>query len=369
MHAHRLYIYRRYAVKTVVGLILSFCQSAGAQGPGGFGGGILLLSPSATANGMGNGFVAASTEASALYYNPAALARTGRLALEGNTFKLFEESDDFRFHHISGAVQTGWLTGLWLGAAYERLNLGEEVVTSETDPMPIGIFKPYEWTLTFAAAAKINQHARCGVGFRYYRGVLAPKVSNTTQKGDGTGSTYTFSFGLLYDGLLPSAHLSWQRRTKPLLWGKRIHQGLAPGFSLGVALTNLGPEIKYFDADLGHQLPRILRLGLAWNFLESSVLDMAATGEIAKTWLDRNDRRPNSITFASGLELDILDLAAVRYGHYWDNDEHMESNYNTWGFSVGPPGLRFSYAKINPESPYFAERSIFGVAMALDKLP
>ncbi len=97
-------ICRRSAVKAVAiaSLLFLLCQPAGAQGPGGFSGGVLLLSPSATASGMGNGFVAASTEASALYYNPAALTRAGWLAIEENTFKLFKELDEFRFHHAKG---------------------------------------------------------------------------------------------------------------------------------------------------------------------------------------------------------------------------------------------------------------------------
>jgi hypothetical protein len=107
-------------------ILLLLAASASAQGPGSRLNTLpfLLFSPSAAANGMGGGFVAAATEASAIYYNPAALTRAGRVALEGNTFDWLQ---DLPYRHFSGAMQV--FDGLWLGSAYTRLSLGEQIIT------------------------------------------------------------------------------------------------------------------------------------------------------------------------------------------------------------------------------------------------
>jgi hypothetical protein len=124
MNAKRLQNGRLIFNFFMTGMVVMLCQSAGAQGRITHALPFLLFSPSAAANGMGGGFVAAATEASAIYYNPAALTRAGRVAIEGNTFKWLL---DLPYHHVSGAAQL--FDGLWLGSAYTRLSLGEQIIT------------------------------------------------------------------------------------------------------------------------------------------------------------------------------------------------------------------------------------------------
>jgi hypothetical protein len=105
----------------------SLYLTAHAQGPGSYVLPFLIFSPSAVANGMGGGSVAASTEASAIYYNPAALTRLGGVALAGNVFKLFPDFPDnnARYHHFAGALQS---RQLWFGIAHTRLGYGKQIV-------------------------------------------------------------------------------------------------------------------------------------------------------------------------------------------------------------------------------------------------
>jgi hypothetical protein len=311
----------------------------------------LLFSPSAAANGMGGGFVAAATEASAIHYNPAALTRLGRVALEGNTFDWLL---DLPYRHFSGAMQL--FDGLWLGSAYTRLSLGEQTITGEEGPEPIGIFESYQWALSFAAATRLGPHASLGAGFKYARSILV--------LGDnGTASTYAFDLGFAYDGFLPQAHLSWQNEKRSWPWQRWVHRGLPPGFSLGVALANLGPGISYSDGGESEPLPRALRIGLAWNILESNEISLVATGEFDRLLFDTSGDK-NAL--AGGLELNLLDLGAIRLGRYRDIAFAMR-DYNTFGFSIGPPGLRFSYAKTSAEGYVMFRR--YSIAMVLDKWP
>jgi hypothetical protein len=332
-------------------LLLLLAAHAGAQGwrPNTLP--FLLFSPSAAANGMGGGFVAAATEASAIHYNPAALTRLGRVAIEGNTFDWLL---DLPYRHVSVAMQL--FDNLWLGSAYTRLSLGEQIITGEEGPEPIDIFESYQWALSFATAARLGQHASLGAGFKYARSVLAPGE-------DGTASTCAFDLGFAYDGFLPQAHLSWQNGERAWPWQRWVHRGLPPGFSFGVALANLGPEFSYGDGGQNRPLPRVLRIGLAWNILESNEIGLVATGEFAKLLVDTNG---DDNALAGGLELSLLSLGAVRLGRYRDIALAMR-DYNTFGFSIGPPGLRFSYAKASSEGYVTFKR--YSLSIVLDKWP
>jgi hypothetical protein len=334
-------------------ILALLAANASAQGPGSRLNTLpfLLFSPSAAANGMGGGFVAATTEASAIYYNPAALTRLGRVAIEGNTFKWLQ---DLPYRHLSGAVQV--FDNVWLGSAYTRLSLGEQIITGEEGPEPIDIFESYQWALSFAAAARLGPHASLGAGFKYARSVLAPGD-------DGTASTFAFDLGFAYDGLLPRAYFSWQDEKRSWPWQSWVHRGLPPGFSFGVALANLGPGISYSEGGESEPLPRALRIGLAWNILESNEIGLIATGEFARLLFDTAGDKD---ALAGGLELNLLSLGAVRLGRYRDIVFAMR-DYNTFGFSIGPPGLRFSYAKTASEG--YATFKRYSLAIVLERWP
>ena len=353
-------------------------QSSGAQ--------FLLLSPSAVANGFGTGLVAASTEASAVYYNPAALSRLGQIALEGNTFKLLPEfKNDVRYSHLAGAVRSGARGNFWLGAAYTRLSLGEQIITGEESPTAIGKFEPYESAFTLAAAVKLGQHARLGTAFKLVRVNLAPPNNGR----DGDASAWAVDFGFLYDGFLRSAHVSRAILNQPLPWQKWANNKLPPGFSLGVALANIGTKLKFIDATQTDPLPQNLRVGLAWNLIDTDVLGLVATGEFNKillksrstgsadgvinsvftSWSDQSLRDEFSeAIYTGGVEASFLQLAAIRCGRHWDGSQTF--GFNTFGYSIGPPAVRFSVARFSPfKSSFFEAWRIYSVSLGVSQLP
>jgi hypothetical protein len=180
---------------------------------------------------------------------------------------------------------------------------------------------------------------------------------------NGTASTYAIDLGFAYDGFLPQAHISWQNGNRSWPWQSWVHRGLPPGFSAGVALANLGPELSYGDGGQSLPMPRDLRIGLAWNILESNEIGLVATGEFAKLLFDTNG---DDNAFAGGLELSLLSFGAIRFGRYRDVVWAMR-DYNTFGFSIGPPGLRFSYAKTASEG--YATFKRYSLSIVLDKWP
>ena len=347
-----------------------------------------MNSPSAVAYGMGGGLVSGSTEASAIIYNPAALTRTGRLALEGNTFKLFPQlTDDLRYSHIAGAFQIPSTNRFWFGAAYAYVNLGEQTITGENDPTPLGVFKIYERAFSIAAATKFGQHLRFGMSFKYLRSELAPQLSNTAEITDGRTSAFAVDFGILYDGFLPQAHFSRQFLSEPLFWRKWAHKGLAPGFSLGVTLANLEIKSKLGGEDFDNLLPHMLRLGVTWNVFDSDVIGVMITGERTTIYLEPfqsstdpvfralfPNRTPNATFNNVGCEINLFYIAAVRFGFPGNNADGSE--YSRVGVSIGPPGLRFSYGGDDTSTGSFIffgpkpkPTKVYSLSLVLDKLP
>ena len=161
----------------------------------------------------------------------------------------------------------------------------------------------------------------------------------------------------------------------------------------------VNPEIAGAATD--DYLLKKLRIGLAWNFFESNAIGLVAAGEVTKPLNEIADRcngtfvgdsDENELTFAAGLEVNLLRLAAIRIGRHWGDISLRPSNsdggflripisgrscrseydisYTTIGFSIGPPDLRFSYAKIlYDDNTILRDRQIYTAATVLDKLP
>jgi len=360
-----------------------------------------MISPSAVANGMGGGFVAASTEVSAIHYNPAALTRLGQVAIEGNTFKVFPniKNDDAHYYYIAGAIQINWLNQLWLGLAYTRLGLGTFTVADIDRPDPIAVADPRDWAISLAAAKKLGQHARFGIGFKYIRSIdvllETSPVFPYFEFSSTPASTYAFDFGFLYEGFLPMVHFSHTSKHRPPPWEKWSSNRLPPGLSLGVALANIGPKIEYrsrytsISRQSSNPLPQNLRIGLLWNVYDSDDISLFATGQFTKILIKEQDRRGHfdpalkalftawsdqstrdefgEAIYEGGFEVSVMRLAAIRFGRHWDGENNF--GYNTFGYSIGPPGLRFSFAKI-VAGKYFSTGNwrIYTAAIVLDKL-
>jgi hypothetical protein len=295
--------------------------------------------------------------------------------------------DDARYYHLAGAVRSGATSNFWFGAAYMRTGFGEQAITGEDSPEVLGKFEPYESVLALAAAVKLGQHARLGTSLKLVRVNIGPVLSNSGKEVDA--SAFAVDLGFLYDGFLPSAHVSRQLLTQPLPWQKWTNNQLPPGFSLGVALANVGSKLEFIDAAQGDPLPQNLRVGLVWNMIATDVLGLTATGELRKILIktNRTGRADGAIKaiftawsdqslqdefsealYTGGVEASFLQLAAIRLGRYWDGDERF--GFNTFGYSIGPPAVRFSFARFTPFKSSFIDRwRIYTVSVAMKQLP
>jgi hypothetical protein len=252
----------------------------------------------------------------------------------------------------------------------------------------LGTFEPYESAVALAAAVKLGQHARLGTSVKLVRVNFGPQPAPLHNK-DISASAFAVDLGFLYDGFLPSAHVSRQILQRPLPWQKWAHNKLPPGFSLGVALANVGSKLEFIDAAQADPLPQNLRVGLAWNVIETDVLELAATGEFRKiliktdrtgpadgaikaiftAWSDQSLRDEFSeALYTGGVEASFLQLVAIRLGRYWDGGESF--GFNTFGYSIGPPAVRFSFARFTPFKASLIDKwRIYTVSVEIKQLP
>ncbi len=288
----------------------------------------LLISPTARAGGMGEAFVGMADDVSAVYWNPAGLAFQ-----EGKQFTSMYskwlpqfELDDLYF--LFGAYRQS-IEGLGtVGANITYINLGEQTITGETDPTPLGSFNSNEWALTLSYGTLLSENLGVGLNIRFIRSNLA-SVGAGSEKGKGTSSAFAVDLGVLKRNLF------------------------IDGLNLGVNISNIGPKITYIDASQADPLPTNFKIGLAYRVLDQEFNRITLVFDVNKLLVNRTtDADGNTHTdplskafFTAwgnddyilnfGGEYWYANLIALRAGY--NHDPAGNSKYATFG-----AGLRYS---------------------------
>lgn len=288
----------------------------------------LLISPNARAGGMGEAFVAVADDASAIYWNPAGLAFQEGKQFTSMYSKWLPQFNLDDLYYLFGAYRQS-IKGLGtIGINITYINLGEQIITDETGPEPIGTFNSNEWAIALAYSTKLSQDLGIGVNIRYIRSNLS-SVGAGAEKGDGQANAFSIDIGLL----------------KRNLFLDRLN--------FGVNISNIGPKITFVDAAQADPLPTNLKLGFAYRVVDQEhnrltlVADMnkllvsknedGTSDPLAKAFLTAWDNQePNKgMIYNFGAEYWYANLIALRAGYNWD--EAGNSNYLTIG-----AGLRYS---------------------------
>jgi hypothetical protein len=226
-----------------------------AQGPGSSGVLFLLIAPGARAAGMGESFVSIADDATATYWNPAGLAFQ-----QGTEISLMHSNwlpqlapdlyyDYATVRHGLGPIGTA-------GLSVTFINLGDQIITGELDPTPLGSFSSYELALAGSFGSKLSANGAAGVTLKFIYSNLAPQVSNTSQKGDGRATAFAVDLGYLHKNFLLNR------------------------LNFGVNLTNIGPKITYIDAAQADPLPTNLRLGFSYYLIQQEYNSLVLTTEV-----------------------------------------------------------------------------------------
>ncbi len=254
-------------------------------------------------NALGESGTALSTDLAAMWWNVGgfAFAADGgkRRGFEFMDTKLVPDlADDVRLDYFSyGQYVEGW--GM-MGAYLTYLNNGVQQKTDEGG-QNLGTFKSYEFSIGFAYGVKITPRLGIGVGVKYFRNELAPD-SATQDRGSGTGSTWAIDTGL--------------------------HYRVSDALNFGAALTNLGPDITFIDADQSDPMPLSLRLGASMVAYQSEYMGFLVVGDYLKSLVSQDDTQ----IFGGGVEWNYVQSLYIRVGY--KHDQEGEIKDYTWGMGV-----------------------------------
>ena len=330
--------------------------SAHAQ-PGASAVPFLMIAPTSRASGLGESGTGTVDDASAIYWNPGALAFMDGQEVSithANWLPQFQLPDLF-YDYLNFRMHIDGIGGT-IGAAVTYLNLGEFTLTNSSGPTPIGTFKSYEYALTVGYATKAYDDLGIGINLRFIHSALSP-IGTESEKGNGIASTVAVDLAFMWRP---------DRMEVPLLGdlGKR--------FSLGVNLTNLGPKVTYIDAAQADPLPTDLRFGMGYKILNDDYNSMTASLDFTRLLVRRysngsSDALPKSLFTAWGdgglKQVDVSGgleywyglprLLALRVGYFYENPNYGNRKFLTFGAGIRYDiyGFDFSYISASQDEP------------------
>lgn len=272
--------------------LLSLVAGTGYAEAGKSGAAFLKLPVDARAVAMGEAFTAQASGASALFWNPAGLARIPKYDLTAmhNVYLMSTFQD-----YAGGAY-----THPTLGSFGLSLNFWSSGTIQGTDSVgdPSGSFSANNLAVTGGYARKLGKGLSLGIGLKF--------ISEKNEKASGTA--FAGDLGLLYE--------------VPLT-----------GLAFGASATNLGTQMKLVDK--GYPLPMTLRAGASFappRFPMRLAADIAA---------------PNDGTVGGGLgvEYTLYKIFALR-GGYWagPSPEGLSGLRAGAGFAYQGFGLDYAFA-------------------------
>lgn len=341
------------AVLGVAGLVAP--QSTQAQGESAVP--FLLIAPNSRAAGIGEAGTGTVDDASAIFWNPGALAflKGQEVTLtHANWLPQFGLSDLF-YEYLNYRNHIEDIGGT-LGASITYLNLGEFIRTNSSG-VEEGRFKAYEFAVTVGYATKIADDLGLGINGRFIRSSLSP-LGTAQEQGAGIANTVSFDVAMM-----------WRPFDLDIPW-------LDNKFSAGFNLSNLGPKVTYIDAAQADPLPTNLRVGFGYKIFEDEYNSMTYTIDFSRLLVRRRpeikdstgriiqsasvDPLPKSLFSAwgdgSGLRKVNIGmgaeywygsprLIALRVGHFFEDPSF--GNRNFWTFGAGLRydifGFDFSY--------------------------
>jgi hypothetical protein len=318
----------------------------------------LMIAPDSRSGGMGEAGVALADNAWAGYWNPAGYA--------------FQQGSGIAASYAQWMPSLG-LSDIWIGhLAYKQpvedlggvvsamvtyLELGEFVQTLD-NPDVISTFKGHEMAYTLGYATKLNQDLGIGVNARFFYSTLAPfgtarEVRNTTVSG------VSFDIGLLY------------KPEKVRIPFTRIDLG--NNLRLGMDISNIGSNIFYIDKAQADPLPMNLRLGFAYDLIQSRYNTLTWITDVNRLMIKRDtngtpdefykafyttwtgstfNEQIREFTMSTGLEYwyGSPKLIALRAGYFYEDPRYVNEKYMTLGAGLRYDVCEFDFSYIDAPS-------------------
>ncbi len=206
-----------------------------------------------------------------------------------------------------------------LGANATILSYGE-VQRTDRDPTVLGSFNPFDFSFGLSFGTRLTSTLAAGLSAKVIYSRLSEQGAGQ-ERGSGTATAFAMDAGLIYR--TPFSRLT-----------------------LGAALTNLGPDISYIDADQSDPLPRNLALGFAYRLADSPYNRLVFTAEINKDLIDFGadaSTELKQIIYNAGMEYWYAGLVALRVGYIYDEDGDIKTPTVGGGLSWKGMGIDLAY--------------------------
>ena len=335
--------------------VLAIPQDVWAQGESAVP--FLLIAPNSRAAGIGEAGTGSVDDASALYWNPGALAFIDGQEVSithANWLPQFNLPDLF-YDHLNYRQKIDAIGGT-IAASVTYLSLGEFTITGENSPTPLGTFKSYEYAVVAGYSTKATDDIGLGVNLRFIHSALSP-VGAGKEQGNGIASTMSVDLGMM-----------WRPQTLelPLLGDIGKH------LSFGANLSNLGPKVTYIDAAQADPLPTNLRIGFGYRIFSDEYNSLEASLDFSRLLVKRDssggsDALPKSlftswgdggirkVVTCGGLEYwyGAPKLIALRIGYFYEDPSFGNRKFLTFGAGIRYDiyGFDFSYISAGPDEP------------------
>ena len=282
----------------------------------------LSVSLDARAAAMGSAITAlANASSTAMFYNPAAMARLQTVShLSVGRVQWIGDVD-----YNAGTVALSPADGQYgvFGVSVVAVDYGrlQETVRADNDRgyEDVGKFSPSALSAGVGYAQALTDRFSVGGNVKYVRQSLGSSVMRRSGDGfleqDRTASTIAFDFGVIY-------------RT-----GFR-------SLNFAVGARNFSQELTY--AEESFELPLTMHIGVAMDMIDLTSMDQDMHSLLLSVDAQRPRDYPEQLQ--TGLEYRFMDMVALRAGYIYPSDEQ--------GFSLGvglQPSLRgfefgFDYA-------------------------
>jgi hypothetical protein len=246
-----------------------------------------------------------SNNSSAMFYNPASMARFEGIA--DVTLGSTQFIADINYYNAAVAFAPEEGDYGVFGFSFVSVDYGDFMGTVRADNeqgfLDVGSFSPTAMAIGFGYANALSEKFSVGANIKYVRQSLGSSIVGdvvTDPSGAYAGGTteeneldvISFDFGVLYKTGFES-------------------------LNLGMSVRNFAREVKYKKESF--QLPLIFQLGASFNF--SDVLDLDKNEHSILLTVDANHPRDYPEQILVGVEYTFMGLVSFRGGYSAPNDE------------------------------------------------
>ena len=315
---------RQFILTLLTGVLCLYTIPVAAQ-QGSTAAQFLKIGVDARSSGMGQATVAAVTDVTALYWNPAGLASLQEMSvLISHTSWIADIKHDF----VAFAVPVGTSA---IGVSLIALNLGEIEITTIENPMGTGSFyDASDLALTLTYARQMTDRFNVGITAKYIRQTIQNEVASGIGFDIGTSLDIGVS-GLRLAMALTNYGASMQMRGDDLI---------IP-FTPGPAATPIKAQLETRD----FPLPTNFRIGIAFELMGKRSQIMPSDASTLVVAIDGNHPIDEKERGNIGAEYNWKNMIMLRGGYKYRYSEQGLSF--GFGLQIGAQNmaLRLDYAQ------------------------